>query len=70
MTSSGQSGASNVDKLRDARVIVGSLPAEYVSVFEGLSDDEVAAILKVKGSLDKVASEVRDVEHWAMFVPF
>jgi hypothetical protein len=68
MTSQG--GVSNVDKLREARVIVGPLPAEYVAVFEGLSDDEVAAILKVKNSLDGAAQGAPAAEHWAMFVPF
>jgi hypothetical protein len=46
--------ASNEQRLRDAGVIIAdSLPPEYAAVADGLTDDELDAIVAVKKRLDE-----------------
>jgi hypothetical protein len=49
-------GSKNVDRLVDAGVIPGPLPEPYDVVIDGLSDEEVDALIAVKRKLDDANS--------------
>jgi hypothetical protein len=46
------SGESNLDRLQDAGLIVGTLPEPYAHVVNGLTPNEVDTIVAIKKRLD------------------
>jgi hypothetical protein len=51
-----ESGSRNLDRLIDAGVIPGRLPEPYDMVIDGLSDEEIDALIAVKRKLDDANS--------------
>jgi hypothetical protein len=64
-----QGALSNVETLRAAGLIVGELPDAYYSVFERLSDEELATVLLIKARLDGTR-DASNAQDWTAFVPF
>lgn len=61
---------SKVEQLESAGLIeAGPLPRPYEEVVEGMSDDEIKAIVKLKECLDKARETTPDQDYKDYFLP-
>lgn len=70
------SDQSNIDRLRDEGFLIKTpMPQQYSDAIEELSDDDVAALIRVKNRLEEAAAsgtepEVAHYSAYLLYPPF